>query len=369
MVSLVKQSKIKISLFGESHGDSIGATLHGLPAGIKVDYDLIARELKRRNPPDLNGTTPRKEADNIEFISGVYNDYTTGSPLTLTIKNSNVNSNHYPKNIMRPSTSDFVAHVKSGGFNDHRGSGHYSARLTAPLVAIASVIKPYLKEKFSVDILSHVVQIGLVKDESWLNFPLDNLLKYKDIGDSFLVCDSHVKNEMLKIVDDVKAKGDSVGGKIETAILGIPAGLGGDFFDGLESSLASAIFSIPSVKAVEFGLGADFASKTASCCNDELAYSEISNKSDNPDNTEKKITHLSNNMGGITAGLSNGNPIIINTTFKPVPSISKEQRTINIDTKENCTIKIDGRHDSCQVLRSSVILESVIALKVLDLLI
>lgn len=348
-MSSVIGDNIKISLFGESHESVVGATIHGLEAGIKIDYEFIKHQMNLRKAND-NLSTGRQESDEVKFISGVFNDFTTGTPLTVIIENKNVNSNDYPK-MFRPSHADYTQELKYKGFQDYRGGGHFSGRLTAPLVALGSIAISILNSK-NIKIGSHIKDIHNIKDDD-VNFnDLDNYFNYVN-NEIFPVLNKDKKELMIKEIENVKKEQDSIGGIIETVIK-LPHSIGEPFFNSLESKLSQYLFSVPGVKGIEFGLGFDFAKFKGSEVNDEFIKDE-------------KVRTLTNNNGGINGGISNGEPIIFRCVLKPTPSILKEQRSID-ENFNNTTLEIKGRHDPCIVRRARVVIDSLVALCLSDLI-
>lgn len=350
--------KIKLSVFGESHGEAIGCVIDGLPAGVKLDFDEIYKDMARRAPGKDKTATPRLEKDIPKVLSGVIDGVTTGAPLACVIENTNTRSGDY-SNLMtvpRPSHSDYPAYVKYNGFNDIRGGGHFSGRLTAPLVFAGAVAKQMLKEK-GVFIGAHIKQIGTV---------FDGDVDYNDISKelvtalasmSFSLVDAGREQAMRDEVEKARMSLDSVGGVIECFAVGLPVGVGGNMFDTVESKLASILFGVPAVKGVQFGLGFNFADKNASGVNDEY---EIKNGA---------VNTLSNNNGGVLGGMTDGAPLVVSVAIKPTPSISKKQRSVNLQTMQNTELEIHGRHDPCIVPRAVPVIESAVALGLLDLMI
>ena len=349
-------NKLKISIFGESHGQAIGITIDGLTSGIKIDMEAVEKEMQRR-APGSQLSTPRKESDLVNIVSGVFEGYTTGNPLTGIIYNENTKSKDYTKtkDLMRPSHSDYGYYVKQNGFNDYRGGGHSSGRITAPLVFCGAICKQILAKK-GIEIVAHISSIKDIQDKK---FDLANitskeieLLKSKD----FKVLDSSKEETMKNAISDAQENKDSVGGTIECAILGVNAGIGDPFFDSIESELAHLLFSVPAVKGVQFGLGYEMTKMNGSQVNDEFYMDG------------DKILTKSNNNGGVLGGIYNGMPIVFDVAIKPTASIFKEQNTINIQTKQNEKITIQGRHDPCIVLRAVPVIEAVAAIAIMDLI-
>ena len=350
-------NKFKITIFGESHGPAIGAVIDAPPAGFPIDFDKIMVDVNRRRPGTDKTATPRKEADTPKVLSGLLNGVTTGAPLAIVIENTNTHSADYNELSAkpRPSHADYDAYVHYNGYNDVSGGGHFSGRLTAPLTVAGSIAKQILATK-GIAIVGHVSNIGGIKDKSLLNITPDCDLISRLELEYFSVIDQDAKVKMTKKIDSVRTVGDSIGGAVEVAVYGMPTGVGEPMFDGIENVIASAVFGVPAVKSVSFGLGQEFATAKGSEVNDSMYY----------ENDEVKCA--TNNCGGITGGISNGMPIIVSATFKPTPSISIEQKTVNLKTKENVNLSIKGRHDPCIVPRGLVAVESAVAISILDLL-
>lgn len=345
-------NNIKLSIFGTSHGPYIGASIDGLPAGIKVSEDSIRKALSLRRPGGRISTA-RVEQDEFEIISGVFNGYTSGDCLTVIIANSDTRSKDYSelKIKPRPSHADYSANVKYDGFNDYRGGGHFSGRLTAAIVALCAIIRDVLSFK-GITVGSHIRSIGEIEDDR-LSFKKEELDYLNE--QYFAVLNEETKDKMLKLIEEARNSRDSVGGIIETAVLGLPCGIGEPYFDSVESRLASLIFSIGGVKGVEFGSGFDISRMYGHEANDEFAY----------DNGT--VITLTNHNGGINGGITNGMPLVVSTAIKPTPSISRIQRTVNLQTGENCELEIHGRHDPCIVHRARIVVDSLICFGLLDL--
>lgn len=346
---------VKISIFGESHGVAIGVTIDGLPSGIELDLDYINQEMQRRAPGKNSISTPRKEGDQFEILSGFFNGKTTGTPLCSIIRNSNQKSRDYDKikDIIRPSHGDFPGHIKYNGFNDYRGGGHFSGRITAPLVFAGAVAKEIL-EKQGVTVASHIKKVADVEDRKLDYIDIDKEvmknIKFKD----FPVIDDEAGEKMKDAINKAREDKDSVGGIIEGVVLDLEPGLGSPFFDSVESRLSQILFSIPGVKGIEFGLGFEISSLRGSQANDEY-YIE-----------DDLIKTYSNNNGGVTGGITNGMPIVFRVAMKPTPSISKPQRTVDLSTMENTEVEVHGRHDPCIVQRAVPVVEAACALTILD---
>ncbi len=350
-------NNIRLSIFGESHGQGIGCVIDGIPAGIKLDMDAVYKDMSRRAPGKDKTATPRLEKDIPEILSGTVNGVTTGAPLAMMIKNTNTKSGDYA-NVMtvpRPSHSDYPAYVKYDGFNDVRGGGHFSGRLTAPLVFAGAIAKQILASK-GITVGARIRQIGDICDDA-----LDYNTVSKDILDTlsdktFSTISEDAENNMRDVIEKARMSLDSVGGKIECFAIGMPVGVGGNIFDTVESKLSSVLFGIPAVKGVEFGIGFDFASEYASDVNDEYEIKD------------GKICLISNNNGGVLGGMTNGAPIVVSVAVKPTPSISRKQRSVNLETMENVELEIKGRHDPCIVPRAVPVVESAVAFGLLDLM-
>lgn len=357
-MSSVICDNIKVSVFGESHGEAIGCVIDGLPAGTKLDMDKIYLDMSRRAPGKDKYATPRLEKDIPHILSGVLNDITTGAPLAMVIQNTNTKSGDYANlmTVPRPSHSDYPAYVKYNGFNDVRGGGHFSGRLTAPIVFAGAVAKQILEQK-GVKIGAHIRQIGSVFDDKFDYNDVDESLLDELTKKSFSVINGDVEPKMRDEIERFRMSQDSVGGVIECAAIGLPVGVGGNMFDTVESKLASILFGVPAVKGVEFGLGFGFADKNASSVNDGY---EIKNG---------RVALLSNNNGGVLGGMTTSAPIIVSAVIKPTPSISQEQRSVNFQTMTNETLVIKGRHDPCIVPRAVPVIEAAVALGLLDLMI
>ncbi len=350
---------VKISVFGESHGSAIGVVIDGFPAGIYVDTNFIKREMERRAPASTNLGTERKERDIPQIISGVFEGRTTGAPITAIIANENVLSKDYERiaGFIRPSHADYTGNVRYNGYNDYRGGGHFSGRLTAPLVFVGALCKLAL-ENSEIRIVSHVAQIGEITDR-----PLDLYeVSYNELEElthnTLPVLDVDAGERMREIIEYARSRKDSIGGIVETAVLGVPAGLGNPMFDGVENALSAAIFGIPAVKGLEFGAGFGFASMFGSEANDEPFIT-----------ADGDIETRSNNNGGILGGITNGMPIQFRVAFKPTPSIATPQSTVDMNTMTEQDLVVGGRHDPCIVPRALPVVEAVTALVLLDFII
>ncbi len=348
-------NNIKITIFGQSHSEAIGVVIDGLPAGFKIDTEKTAAFMARRAPGNSDLSTPRKEADEVKILSGVVDNVTCGAPLCAVIENTNTRSGDYDKLriLPRPSHSDFAAMMKHNGFNDIRGGGNFSGRMTAPLCFAGAVCMQMLEEK-GIKIGAHISSIGKTEDKRFdpVNVgggDFDELL-----AKSFPVIDDKQGELMRKEIYDAKNCGDSVGGTIECAVVGMPAGIGDPIFDGIENRISCAVFGIPAVKGIEFGAGFESARMHGSENNDDFIVKD------------GKITTATNNHGGILGGISSGMPIIFRCAIKPTPSIGREQKTVNTETGEEEALVIGGRHDPCIVPRAVPCVEAAAAIVIAD---
>lgn len=347
-------NSVAITLFGESHGNAIGAVLDGMPAGIPVDEGFIARQMSLRKSVGAISTA-RKEADEVKIVSGVFNGKTTGTPITFIIENQDTRSRDYGELAYkaRPGHADFTANVKYGGSQDFRGGGHFSGRITAGIVAAGAVAISALKTH-GIVIGTHILSCGGVYDREFQDIQAD--IGFLD-GREFAVLDTSAEEKMKEAIMAAKADGDSVGGILETAVFGMPAGVGEPWFDTVESVLSHALFSIPAVKGVEFGAGFKYAEMRGSQANDPFR------------SIDNKVTTSTNNCGGILGGITNGMPVTFRCAVKPTPSIYKEQQTVDLTNGENTTLQIQGRHDPAIVHRARVVVDSITALTLLDQLV
>lgn len=350
MKNTIGQS-VAVTLFGESHGQYIGAVIDGLAPGIEIDTRFIEHQLTLRRPSG-EISTPRVEKDEFILASGVFEGKTTGTPLCILIPNTNTKSGDYSRGVARPSHADYTAFVKYGGFEDYRGGGHFSGRITAALVAAGAIAILALKSK-GIAVATHVKECAGIKDREFEDFESDfNYLN----NNTFAVLDADAKQKMIDAILSAKADGDSVGGVLETVITGMPAGVGEPWFDTVEGVLAHAMFSVPAVKGVEFGAGFDIATMRGSEANDPF-YAE-----------DGKILTKTNNSGGINGGITNGMPIVMRCAIKPTPTIFKQQDTVDLKAGTNAKTEQKGRHDPCIVHRARVVADSVTALTLCDLL-
>ena len=344
-------NNVALTVFGESHGSAIGAVIDGLPAGITVSEEFISHQLDLRRPYGKISTT-RHEADKFEIVSGVYNNRTTGTPICIIIPNENTKSKDYNYGVARPGHADFTAFSKYNGFEDYRGGGHFSGRITAGIVASGAIAISALEKK-GIKIGTHIKKCANVEDADFGDYILDiDVLSNK----LFAVLDDKKGEEMIKKIEETAAENDSVGGVLETVVTGLPAGVGEPWFDTVESMLSHTLFSIPAVKGVEFGAGFSCADMLGSEMNDAFFFDgDI-------------VQTITNNNGGINGGITNGMPVVFRCAVKPTPTIAKEQETVDFTKNENATIASKGRHDPCIVHRARVVVDSITALVLCDLL-
>lgn len=352
-------NNLELSIFGESHGRAIGITINGLPPGLEIDMDAVLVEMARRAPGKNELTTPRKEKDEPDIVSGFLDGRTTGSPLTALIWNTNTRSKDYSqmKRLMRPGQADYPGKIRYDGYNDYRGSGHFSGRITAPLVFAGAIAQQWLEQK-GIAIGSHIKSIANIEDEYFEeqeNVTIKQIKQMKQ--DQLPVFNKSKKQKMEQVIVDAKEDKDSVGGVVETFVLGMDAGYGNPFFDSVESTIAHLVFAVPATKGVEFGSGFDITRMLGSEANDGYYYDE---------NGQIK-THTNNN-GGILGGITYGMPIVFRTAIKPPASIEKQQETIDIEAEESADLEIHGRHDPCIVPRVLPVLEAITAIGLMDLM-
>lgn len=350
---------LTLSLFGESHGPAIGIVIDGLPAGIKLDIAHMEHWLALRRAGALAAlSTARQEADRPEIVSGYFNEHTTGTPLTIIIKNGNTQSGDYAKtkDLLRPGHADYTAFVKYSGWQDWRGGGHFSGRLTAPVVAAGAICAQVLAAK-GITIATRIAECAGIADAP---LPTDtaglkaavNSLNQK----TFAVLDDTAGEQMQQAILAAKADLDSVGGILQTVVCGCPAGLGEPFFNSAESLIAHLVFSVPAVKGIEFGAGFGFAQMRGSAANDAFRMAG------------DDIVTATNNNGGINGGITNGMPISFRTVIKPTPSIYKQQQTVDFATRQNADLQINGRHDPAIIHRARPVIDAMTAIALLELL-
>ena len=347
---------LKISIFGASHAEEIGVDISGLPKGTKFDEEKLYAFMDRRRPGKNSLSTPRNEKDIPIFTKGAENGTLTGEPVRAVIKNTNVRSKDYAnlKTVPRPGHADFTAYEKYGKDIDMRGGGHFSARLTAPLCIAGGICLQMLEEK-NIRISAHVEAIQNIHDERYPLFP-DKSLMDEIAKKEIPVINDTVAKDMAAVIENARKNQDSVGGVVECVITGLPSGLGGAMFDGLESKISSAIFGIPAVKGIEFGAGFESTKMTGAQNNDAFCVQD------------GIVRTETNNCGGILGGISDGMPLVFRVAFKPTPSISRPQRSVDLDTMEPTELVIEGRHDPCVVIRAVPVVEATAALTIVDLL-
>lgn len=344
---------LKLSIFGQSHAPAIGMTLDGIPAGLTVDLEKLQQFLNRRAPGQNDFSTPRREEDRPEFLSGLLNGFTCGAPLAAIIRNTNTRSGDYA-NLMdcpRPGHADYTAQVKYGGFQDAAGGGHFSGRLTAPLCIAGGLCKQWLEAE-GIRIGAHIAAIAGIPDT-----PFDPIKpQLSSVGADFPVLNPEAGARMRQAIADAKRDLDSVGGIIECAVTGLPAGLGEPMFGGVEGRIAQIVYGIPAVKGVEFGIGFEAANLRGSENNDDFRMEE------------GKVVTSTNHCGGILGGITNGMPLLFRAAIKPTPSISRPQQSVSLAEGENRELVVKGRHDPCIVPRAVPVVEAAAAIAIFDML-
>lgn len=344
---------LKLSIFGQSHGAAVGMTLDGVPAGLAVDFDKLQAFLNRRAPGQNDWSTPRKETDRPEFLSGVLEGFTCGAPIAAVIPNTNTRSGDYSdlKDCPRPGHADYTAQIKYGGFQDAAGGGHFSGRLTAPLCVAGGLCRQWLEE-MGIRVGAHITRIGSASAPRFA--PMSPELER--VSADFPVLTPEAGEEMKAVITAARAEGDSVGGEIECAVTGLPTGLGEPMFGGVESRIAQIIYGIPAVKGLDFGLGTGCAAAHGSESNDGYTVEA------------GRIKLLSNRCGGILGGITTGTPVIFRVTVKPTPSIRKPQRSVSLSRMEDTELVVKGRHDPCIVPRAVPVVEAAAAIAVFDMI-
>lgn len=344
---------LKLSIFGQSHGPAIGLTLDGIPAGLPVDADLLQVFLNRRAPGQNDWSTPRREEDRPEFLSGILDGFTCGAPIAAVIYNKNTRSGDYAnlKDCPRPGHADYTAQIKYGGFQDAAGGGHFSGRLTAPLCIAGGLCKQWLEE-MGIRINARISALAGIEDA-----PLDPIRPETNrIGADFPVIDPEAGARMREAIAAARAEGDSVGGIVECVITGLPGGLGEPMFGGVESRIAQIVYGIPAVKGLEFGAGFSVSTLRGSQNNDAYTLE---------DGTLRTLT---NHSGGILGGITSGMPVLFRAAIKPTPSISRPQQSISLSKEEIQTLIVKGRHDPCIVPRAVPVVEAAAAIAIFDLI-
>jgi len=341
-----------VTVFGESHGPAVAVVVDGCPAGLELSVDDVRAELDRRMPPDPGLTSARREKDDVQFLSGVYEGYTTGAPVAMLTWNKDVKSQDYDKLkfIARPGHADYPTRIKYGGFNDLRGGGRASGRLTVPITMAGTIAKKLL-HAVGIDVFAHAIQIHTIKLDRQLSY---EAIKRNAYSNSVRCADPETADNMKEIIMKTRSEGDSLGGIVECIATGVPPGVGEPFFDSLDADLAKIAFSIPAVKGFEVGLGFQSSAVKGSQNNDSYTV------------REGKVETLTNNAGGILGGLSNGMPIIVHVAFKPPSSIPKEQKTVNLKEMHDTMVQVTGRHDPCIVPKAVPVVEAAVAIVLVD---
>lgn len=354
-MSNVLGNNIQFEIFGESHGPCIGGVLAGVKAGTQLDMERLHANLQKRRPGSSRYVTSRVEADAVEFLSGLLDGVTTGAPIAFVIKNTSQHSKDYDelKRHPRPSHADYTAHVKYGGYQDVRGGGHFSGRLTAAIV-VAGTIAEQINELEGIAVFSHLKAVGSVVGRGYYSgININELDVSNHTPYNTLTEDLHEAIE--KQIQALKDEGDSTGGLVETIVTGLPIGLGDPFFGSIESQLASALYAIPGVKGLEFGRGFELSYMKGSQANDPLFINH------------GIISMRKNDSGGVNGGITNGQPLVFTLAFRPTASISLTQETVNLETLENATLVVGGRHDPAFVLRTPVVVKAMTHLVLLDI--
>ena len=350
-------NRVKLSVFGESHGEAIGCVLDGLPAGEALDMEEILLQMARRAPGNDKTATTRKESDTPEILSGLLDDVTTGAPLAMIIHNTNQRSGDYGNltRLPRPGHADYTGFIRYNGYNDIRGGGHFSGRLTAPLVFAGAVCRQILRRR-GISVGSHILRIADVEDTRLDAMAVTAEQLEKLARSRFPLLRPEQESSMRDAVEAARLEADSVGGIIEAAAVGLPAGIGSPMFEGVENRLAPLFFGIPAVKGLEFGEGFGFASLRGSQANDPYTVG-----------SQGDILTTSNHNGGILGGITNGMPLVLRLVIKPTSSIGQKQQSVDLISGMPATLVVKGRHDPCIVPRAVPVVESVLALGLLDI--
>ena len=348
-------TSVAVTIFGESHGAAVGAVVDGLAPGIKIDEDFIRTRLELRKPYG-SISTPRREKDDFQIVSGVFEGKTTGTPVCILIPNTSQNSKDYEADrpLARPGHADYTAYVKYHGHEDYRGGGHFSGRVTAALVAAGAICLSALSAK-GIEIGTHISRLGGISDSEFSTDEAELVSEIKALnGKRFAVLDEQKAETMQEVIKEAAADGDSIGGVLETAVTGLPAGVGEPWFDTLEGVLSHSLFSIPGIKGVQFGGGFDLVDARGSEYNDAFRMES------------GRVVSKTNNNGGINGGISNGMPILFRCAVKPTPSIHIAQETVDFVKKEDAKIETGGRHDPAIIHRARAVVDSVAALALID---
>lgn len=347
-------SSVQLSVFGESHGPAVGAVLDGLAPGVRVDESYIAERLSRRRPSGPTDTA-RVEQDRFTILSGVYEGFTTGSPIAISIPNENVRSSDYPSGIARPSHSDYTADVKYHGFEDLRGGGHFSGRITAGMVAAGAICVKALENR-GIKVATHILECAGVRDSAFAAGGAGLRMQMEKVDTSDFPVIDGVWDRMSEAIMEARSVGDSVGGIIQCCIDGLPAGVGEPWFDSLESSISHAVFGIGGIKGIEFGDGFALAAMRGSQANDPFRI------------RDGKVVTSSNHNGGINGGISNGMPVVFNMAVKPTPSISMPQLTVDLRNGSETELVLKGRHDPAIIRRICPVVTALVAVVACDVL-
>lgn len=347
--------KLSVSVFGQSHAEAVGAVIDGFPAGFRVDREALAAFMARRAPGQGAHTTARKEKDEAEFVSGLADGVTCGAPVCVLIRNGDTRSGDYAeqRDVPRPSHADWPAFVRYGNAHDVRGGGVFSARLTAPLCAAGAMALQWL-EKRGVTVFAHILSVGSIRDEALDPVKAGSGERDRIASHALPVLGEKTAEKMLEEIAAARAEADSVGGTVECCALGLPAGIGGPLFEGMESDLAAALFAVPAVRGVEFGCGFGAAGMRGSEHNDPYIVED------------GQVRPETNRAGGLVGGMTTGMPLILRAAFKPTPSIGKEQRSVSLSRMEPVSFTVKGRHDPCVVPRAVPVVEAVTALVLMD---
>lgn len=342
----------RITSFGESHGSCVGAVVDGCPAGVRIDAESIQRDLERRRAAGQTGATPRTEPDVARILSGVYEGFTTGAPVCMVIDNTNIESGNYLEFLRtpRPGHADFTAKARYGGFNDPRGGGRFSGRITAGFVMAGAVARAVLSH-IGVEVHAHTMAIGGVEALSCDPGQVAALSRANTLS----CCDHRSATVMTEVIEDARARGDSVGGVVECVVLGLPPGVGEPVFSGLEAEISHAVFAIPAVKGIEFGAGFRLCRLRGSEANDPYVFDGDC------------VRTVKNDSGGILGGLSTGMPVVLRAAIKPTPSVAVSQHTVDLEAGQNTELAVRGRHDACIVPRVVVVIEAMVACALCDL--
>lgn len=346
-----------LTIYGESHGPSIGAVLDGLPAGTVIDWDEVRREMARRAPGQSALTTARKETDAFTVESGWFEGHTTGTPLAVRIANGDQHSKDYStlRRLMRPGHADYAGRVRYGGWNDHRGGGHFSGRLTAPLVLAGAVARQILRRE-GIVIGAHILRIADVEDAPFPPLGAGAAVLEGLSRQALPLLDPSQEAPMREAILAAKNDADSVGGIIECMAEGLSPGLGDPLFDSVESRLSQMLFSVPAVKGVEFGEGFRFAAMRGSEANDPMRWEDGA------------VRCTANHNGGLTGGITDGAPLLFRAVIKPTPSIGRAQQTVDMESGGDAVLEVRGRHDPCIVTRAVPVIEAAAAWTLLDIL-